>query len=69
VDLGDREHRVALEADSFEFHGTRDALKRDAERYGELAVEGWTVVRFSYEHVMSRQDYVLTQVRAAVRRP
>jgi hypothetical protein len=32
VDLGDPRRRIALEADSFAHHGTRDALQRDGRR-------------------------------------
>jgi very-short-patch-repair endonuclease len=67
VDLGNEHLKIVIEADSFEFHGTRDALKRDTERYGELAAEGWIVLRFTYEHVMWRQDYVLEQIGVALR--
>jgi very-short-patch-repair endonuclease len=57
-DLVDRARRIVIEAESFEFHGRRKALKRDCERYTALTVRGWTVVRFAWEHVMFEQDYV-----------
>lgn len=47
-----------VEADSFEFHGHRRALKRDCERYNALVLHGWVVLRFSWEHVMHQPDYV-----------
>jgi very-short-patch-repair endonuclease len=70
-DLVDRERRVVLEADSFEFHGKRRALRRDCERYNALALCGWLVLRFSYEHVMFRPAYVrgCLELLAAHRRP
>jgi very-short-patch-repair endonuclease len=57
-DLVDRDRRLVLEAESFEFHGGRKELKRDCERYNALVVRGWTVARFAWEHVMFEQDYV-----------
>ena len=57
-DLVDRRRRLVIEAESFEFHGRRKALKRDCERYTALVLSGWTVVRFAWEHVMFEQDYV-----------
>jgi very-short-patch-repair endonuclease len=57
-DLVDVERRLVVEADSFEFHGHRQALHRDCERYNALVVRGWTVLRFSWEHVMLHPDYV-----------
>lgn len=58
VDLGDPVARLVLEADSFEHHGTRRGLVRDCARYDELTVRGWTVLRFTWEHVMLHPDYV-----------
>lgn len=57
-DLVDEEHRVVVEAESFEFHGQRRALRRDCERYTALTLLGWTVVRFAWEHVMFDPTYV-----------
>jgi very-short-patch-repair endonuclease len=57
-DLVDRVLRIALEADSFEWHGDRAALKRDARRYNLLVVDGWIVLRFAWEDVMFDPDYV-----------
>jgi very-short-patch-repair endonuclease len=57
-DLVDRNRRLVLEADSFEFHGQRRQLKRDCERYDLLVVAGWTVLRFAWEHVMFQPGFV-----------
>lgn len=58
VDLGDPALRLAVEADSFAWHGDRRALDRDCRRYDELVVWGWTVLRFSWEQVMLDRDFV-----------
>ena len=65
-DLVDRELRIVLEADSFEWHGDRSALDRDAHRYNLLVVDGWLVLRFSWEEVMLRPDRVREMLVAAV---
>jgi very-short-patch-repair endonuclease len=57
-DLVDEELRIVLEADSFEWHGSRRALRRDARRYNLLVVDGWLVLRFAWEDVMFDQSYV-----------
>ena len=57
-DLVDVDLCIVLEADSFEWHGGRAALDRDANRYNRLAVEGWLVLRFSWEAVMFRPQEV-----------
>jgi very-short-patch-repair endonuclease len=58
VDLGDPQRRLVLEAESFEHHGGRDALRRDCERYNDLWANGWRVLRFAWEHVMFEQPWV-----------
>ena len=57
-DLVDTDLRVVLEADSFTWHGSRPALRRDARRYNALVVHGWLVLRFAWEDVMHDQAYV-----------
>ncbi len=57
-DLVDEGLRLVLEADSFEWHGDRRALARDARRYNLLIADGWLVLRFSWEDVMLDPDYV-----------
>ena len=65
-DLVDRRLRVVLEADSFEWHGDRAALRRDARRYDRLVANGWLVLRFAWEDVMHDQDWVRAVMRATV---
>ncbi|HET8614384.1 MAG TPA: DUF559 domain-containing protein [Actinomycetales bacterium] len=69
VDLANRTKRLILEADSFEHHGHRLALARDCERYSELTVRGWRVLRFAWEHVMFRPDWVVATVQRAWEQP
>jgi very-short-patch-repair endonuclease len=57
-DLLDRVLGLVIEADSFEFHGRRRAMKHDCERYNAFVVGGRLVLRFSWEHVMLEPDYV-----------
>jgi very-short-patch-repair endonuclease len=67
-DLGDVRRRLVLEADSFEWHGDRAALRRDARRYDLMVSNGWTVLRFAWEDVMHDQDWVRSVLAAAVGR-
>jgi very-short-patch-repair endonuclease len=69
VDLANRAKRLVLEADSFEHHGHRVALARDCERYSELTVRGWRVLRFAWEHVMFRPQWVAATVARACEQP
>jgi very-short-patch-repair endonuclease len=65
-DLVDPRLRLVVEADSFEWHGKRKALKRDCERYNGLTLRGWVVLRFSWEHVMFEPEYVAACLREMV---
>ncbi|MDP2774956.1 MAG: hypothetical protein Q8O61_15490 [Nocardioides sp.] len=57
-DLVDEDLMIVLEADSFEWHGGRSDLKRDARRYNAFVVNGWLVLRFAWEDVMFDHAYV-----------
>ena len=65
-DLVDERLGIVLEADSFEWHGDRQALRRDARRYDRLVVRGWLVLRFCWEDVMFDPDWVRSMIEAAV---
>jgi hypothetical protein len=65
-DLVDERLGIVLEADSFEWHGGRQALARDARRYNVMVVHGWLVLRFSWEDVMFHPDDVRAILEAAV---
>ena len=66
VDLADEELKIVLEADSFEWHGDREALDRDATRYDRLVAEGWLVLRLTWHRVMNDPEWVLDIVRRVV---
>ena len=67
-DLVDERLALALEADSFEWHGGRQALHRDANRYNAFVAAGWAVLRFSWEEVMFHPRRVALVLEAAVAR-
>ena len=67
ADLVDDHLLIAIEADSWEHHGSREAFRRDVRRYTEFARFGWVVVRFLWEDVMHQPSRVrrhLSQVAA-----
>jgi very-short-patch-repair endonuclease len=65
-DLVDERLGIILEADSFEWHGGRAALARDARRYNRFVAHGWLVLRFAWEDVMFDPEFVASIVAAAV---
>ena len=58
ADLTDARLGIAIEADSFEFHAVRGAFDYDIRRYTAMTRTGWLVVRFTWDDVMHRPDYV-----------
>ena len=66
VDLADKSLRIVIEADSMEYHGEREAMDRDVERYTRLVCAGWLVLRFTWYHVMARPDWVAQMLSKAV---
>jgi very-short-patch-repair endonuclease len=66
VDLGHRAARLALEADGFEFHGSRRDFAADCRRYDELVAAGWLVLRITYEQVLGDPAWVARTIREAL---
>jgi very-short-patch-repair endonuclease len=52
ADLTDPRLRIAIEADSYEFHALPEAFRYDVRRYTGMVRLGWLVVRFVWEDVM-----------------
>ncbi|MFW6775993.1 hypothetical protein ACOACO_17035 [Nocardioides sp. CPCC 205120] len=51
-DVGDAGRRLAVEAESWAYHGDADAFRSDCWRHTVLAVAGWRVLRFTWQQVM-----------------
>lgn len=58
ADVADVRLRIALEAESWEFHGLREAFSYDIRRYTAMVRTGWLVARFTWDDVMHKPDYV-----------
>lgn len=69
-DLVDERLALVVEADSFAWHGSRQGLVRDTQRYNDLVLAGWRVLRFTWEDVVLRPERVRSALAtAAERRP
>jgi hypothetical protein len=60
--------RLVVEADSYGWHSSPDALNDDRERDVELTLAGYHVLRFTYEQVTQRARYVVDAILAALLR-
>lgn len=63
-DLVDTDLGIIAEADSFEWHGGRADLIKDARRYNRFVVEGWMVLRFTWDDVVHQPERVLATLVA-----
>lgn len=61
-------HRLVLEADGYEWHGSREAFERDRDRDRELVRRGYIVIRPSYRRILGDLDLIIDAVLAVVRR-
>lgn len=67
VDFAFPDQRVILECDGRRWHSTSEAFQRDRHRDNLAQLNGWTVLRFTWEDVTQREAWVLDAVRRALR--
>lgn len=63
VDLADAARRIAIEADSYTYHASRVAFTKDCQRYDELGLAGWLVLRITWEQLAFAPEWVVGAVR------
>jgi hypothetical protein len=61
--------RLVVEADSYAWHRSPSALNDDRERDVELTLAGYRTLRFTWEQVNRRRNYVVGSLLAALRAP
>jgi hypothetical protein len=66
LDLAWPSRMLAVEADGREYHDRPEALYRDRRRQNELELAGWTVLRFTWDDILYRPQWVIRQVAAAL---
>ncbi len=59
VDFAWSSAHLVVEADGFAWHSDRASYRRDRRRLNALTLAGWSVLRVSWEDVMSSPAYVL----------
>lgn len=58
--------RLVVEADSYRWHRSPSALNDDRERDVELTLAGYTTLRFTWEQVTQRPEYVVRAILHAL---
>jgi hypothetical protein len=66
LDLAYPQTRLGIELDSHAWHATRRQRQRDHERQNEVVMSDWTILRFTYDDVTHRPEYVVNLVRRAL---
>lgn len=66
IDFADVRLRIAIEVDGRAHHSDRRAFERDRRRQNRLMIEGWLVLRFTWEQITRDPQGVIATVRAAV---
>ena len=64
VDLAYVRERVAIEADGFRWHSSRQQWDRDRARDTALAMLGWTVIHVTWQQLHDGPEEVLEAIRA-----
>ncbi|MDH3462373.1 MAG: endonuclease domain-containing protein, partial [Acidimicrobiia bacterium] len=68
VDVAYVTERVIVEADSRRWHNSPEAFQADRERDNLAQLAGWTILRYTWEDVTRRPEYVAATVRGALNR-
>jgi len=66
VDFAYPDARVAIEADGFRWHSSRQQFERDRARRNALTAMGWTVLHVTWEELSKRPGEVAAIVRATL---
>lgn len=60
--------RVIIEVDGRSFHSSAAAFERDRRWQNRLVLAGWTVLRFTWDRLVTDRDGVVAEIRQALRR-
>jgi hypothetical protein len=66
IDFAHEGLRIAIEVDGRAHHSDRRSFERDRERQNHLVLQGWLILRFTWEQITQRPQEVIAAVLAAV---
>lgn len=67
LDICFRGSRVAIEIDGRLHHSSSPAFESDRCRQNDVVIAGWRVLRFTWDMLINRPDYVIRCIRAILR--
>ena len=66
VDFAYIKLKIIIEVDGMRFHGMPEPFQQDRNRDNVAQLAGWIVLRFTWEDITKRPDYVVETVRQAI---
>ena len=60
-------HRLVIELDGYETHGTRRAFEQDRERDRKLQAAGYRVIRITWRQLTDEPDTIGSELRELLR--
>ena len=67
IDLANVDLQIAIEVDGRSFHSDRRSFERDRVRQNQIALAGWTILRFTWEQITQDPALVVQTVRSTIR--
>jgi very-short-patch-repair endonuclease len=67
VDFVYHQAEIAIELDSYEHHWDRTAFQSDRTRSNRLGLNGWLVLRYTWDDIHLRPDQVAAELQEALR--
>ena len=66
IDLAYPHLKIAIELDG-KVHQSDEVFERDRPRQNQIALEGWTILRFTWKTFRDRPDEIVREIAAAIR--
>lgn len=66
IDFAHLDLRIAIEVDGRAFHSDRRSFERDRARQNDLVLRGWLVLRFTWEQITTKPEWVIAEIREAI---
>jgi very-short-patch-repair endonuclease len=68
IDFAYPDRKLAIEVDGYEFHSSKPQFEADRLRSNELTFAGWHVLRFTWDQVIHRPNYVVATIQRVWRK-
>lgn len=66
VDFAYPEHQLIIEGDSRKWHLLMKSFETDRHRDNQAQLAGWRILRFTWQDITERSDYVVSAIRTAL---